>query len=111
LVKKVYQRAGSDGTVEMKSMFFELMLTVLMMMIAGKRYYGDSVAEVEEARRFKEIVEDTFVLMETTNVSYYLPWWKWIGGRSLEKRMVSLKGKRNGFMQDLLDEHKRKLTG
>ncbi|GKC42387.1 isoflavone 3'-hydroxylase-like protein [Tanacetum coccineum] len=62
LVKKVYQRAGTDGTVE-KSMFFELMLNVLMMMIAGKRYYGDSVAEVEEARRFKEIVEDTFVLI------------------------------------------------
>nr|GFA21874.1 isoflavone 3'-hydroxylase-like [Tanacetum cinerariifolium]GFA38075.1 isoflavone 3'-hydroxylase-like [Tanacetum cinerariifolium] len=34
------------------------------------RYYGDSVAEVEEARWFKEIVEDTFVLMETTNVLF-----------------------------------------
>nr|AHF22081.1 CYP81B58 [Artemisia annua] len=110
LVKKVYQRAGTNGTVEMKSMFFELMLNVLMMMIAGKRYYGDSVAEVDEARRFKEIVEETFVLMETTNVSDYLPWWKWIGGRSLEKKMVSLKGKRNEFMQGLLDEHKRKLV-
>ncbi|GJR25640.1 cytochrome P450 81Q32, partial [Tanacetum coccineum] len=119
LVKKVYQRAGSDGTVEMKSMFFELMLNVLMMMIAGKRYYGDSVAEVEEARRFKEIVEDTFVLINVLKTGSlidpvespdYLPWWKWIGGRSLEKKMVSLKGKRNGFMQDLLDEHKRKLV-
>nr|XP_043611366.1 cytochrome P450 81Q32-like [Erigeron canadensis] len=110
LGKKVYQSAMKDGTVEMKSMFFELMLNVLMMMIAGKRYFGDSVADVEEGRRFKEIVEETFKMMETTNVSDYLPWWKWIGGRELEKKMIALKGKRDGFMQGLLDEHKRKLV-
>ncbi|KAI7755998.1 hypothetical protein M8C21_027550 [Ambrosia artemisiifolia] len=108
LAKKVCHKAV-DGVVEMKSMFFELMLNVMMMMIAGKRYYGDSVEEVEEAGRFKEIVMDTFVLMETTNVSDYLPWWKWVGGRELEKKMVALRGKRDGFMQGLLDEHKRKL--
>ncbi|KAI7755999.1 hypothetical protein M8C21_027551 [Ambrosia artemisiifolia] len=109
LAKKVYHKAVVDGVVEMKSMFFELMLNVMMMMIAGKRYYGDSVEEVEEAGRFKEIVMDTFVLMETTNVSDYLPWWKWVGGRELEKKMVALRGKRDGFMQGLLDDHKRKL--
>nr|GEW14591.1 MICOS complex subunit MIC60 [Tanacetum cinerariifolium] len=36
------------------------------------RYYGDAVMKVDEAQRFKEIVEDTFVLMETINVSDYL---------------------------------------
>ncbi|KAI3736682.1 hypothetical protein L2E82_26637 [Cichorium intybus] len=109
LAKKVYQRAVRDGMVEMKSVFFELMLNVMMMMIAGKRYYGDSVA-VEEARRFKEIVLESFVLMETTNVSDYLPWWKWVGGRKLEKKMVALKEKRDGFMQGLLEEQRRRMA-
>ncbi|PWA48344.1 cytochrome P450 [Artemisia annua] len=80
------------------------------MMIAGKRYYGDSGEDVEEARRFKEIVMESFLLMETTNISDYLPWWKWFGGRKLEKRMVALRDKRDGFMQGLLDEHKRKIV-
>ncbi|KAL9994363.1 putative isoflavone 2'-hydroxylase [Helianthus debilis subsp. tardiflorus] len=106
LAKKVYRKVVTDGMVEMKSMFFELMLNVMMMMIAGKRYYGDQEVDVEAARRFKEIVMETFVLMETTNVSDYLPWWKWLGGRELEKRMVALRGKRDGFMQGLLEEHR-----
>ncbi|KAL8233700.1 hypothetical protein R6Q59_019800 [Mikania micrantha] len=109
LAKKVYKSAVADGVVEMKTMFFELMLNVMMMMIAGKRYYGDSGADVVEARRFKEIVMESFVLMESTNVSDYLPWWKWVGGRGLEKRMVELREKRDGFMQGLLDEHKRNM--
>ncbi|GKA31610.1 pollen receptor-like kinase 3, partial [Tanacetum coccineum] len=45
-VKKVCQRAGTNMTVETKSVFSELKLNVLMMMIAGKRYCGDSVAKV-----------------------------------------------------------------
>ncbi|XP_071691862.1 cytochrome P450 81Q32-like [Rutidosis leptorrhynchoides] len=110
LAKKVYESAiEGNGIVEMKSMFFELMLNVMMMMIAGKRFYGDSVADEQEGQRFKKIVHETFVLMETTNVSDYLPWWKWLGGRALEKKFVDLKKIRDEFMQGLLDEQKRKL--
>ncbi|KAF5765606.1 putative isoflavone 2'-hydroxylase [Helianthus annuus] len=108
LAKKVYRKVVTDEMVEMKSMFFELMLNVMMMMIAGKRYYGDHEVDVEAARQFKEIVMETFVVMETTNVSDYLPWWKWLGGRELEKRMVALRGKRDGFMQGLLEEHRNR---
>ncbi|GKB38956.1 isoflavone 3'-hydroxylase-like protein [Tanacetum coccineum] len=76
----------------------------------GKRYYGDSGADVDETRRFQEIVKETCVLMETTNLSDYLPWWKWVGGRSLEKQMVALKEKRHEFMQSLQQEQKRKIV-
>ncbi|KAE8657064.1 Cytochrome P450 81D11 [Hibiscus syriacus] len=40
----------------MKSMFFELTLNVMMRMMAGKRYYGEGAEELEEERKFKEIV-------------------------------------------------------
>nr|GEZ01875.1 isoflavone 3'-hydroxylase-like [Tanacetum cinerariifolium] len=45
---------------------------IMCFMIVEKRYYGDSVVEVDEARRFKEIADKTFVLMDTTNVPNYL---------------------------------------
>ncbi|RVX00095.1 Isoflavone 2'-hydroxylase [Vitis vinifera] len=50
--------------VEMKSAFFEMTLNVMMKMIGGKRYYGENIGEVEEARMFREMVSETFQLAE-----------------------------------------------
>ncbi|KAK7857861.1 cytochrome p450 81e8 [Quercus suber] len=44
-----------DQPVDMKALFFELTLNVMMRMIAGKR-------EVEEGRKIREIVTETFLL-------------------------------------------------
>lgn len=107
LVKRVYQSAMKDGTVEMKSMFFELMLNVLMMMIAGKRYYGDSSADMDEAQSFKKLVKESFLVMESTDVSNYIPWLKWIVGNEMEKKMAALGKRREEFMQSLIDENRR----
>ncbi|KAI5354383.1 hypothetical protein L3X38_007278 [Prunus dulcis] len=58
LVSGVFR--GSNGgefqSLDMKSTFFELTLNVLMRMIAGKRYYGEHGAKLEEAQLFKELV-------------------------------------------------------
>lgn len=109
LVKKVYQSAVRDGTIEMKSMLFEVMLNLMMMMIAMRRNYGDdSVTDEGEARRLMEIVQESLKVMETTNVSDYLPWWKWVGGKQLEEKMVALKEKWIVYMQDLIEEQRRK---
>lgn len=62
LVRHLFRGCQSGDQFQifnMKSMFFELTLNVMMRMIAGKRYYGDGEAELE-ARRFKEIVTETF---------------------------------------------------
>ncbi|GJR77061.1 pollen receptor-like kinase 3 [Tanacetum coccineum] len=45
-VKKVCQREDTNMTAETKSVFSKLKLNVLMMMIAGKRYCGDSITKV-----------------------------------------------------------------
>nr|GEV78082.1 isoflavone 3'-hydroxylase-like [Tanacetum cinerariifolium] len=107
LVKRVYQSAMKYGTVEMKSMFFELMLNVLMMMIAGKRYYGDSSADMDEAQSFKKLVKESFLVMESTDVSNYIPWLKWVVGNEMEKKMAALGKRREEFMQSLIDENRR----
>lgn len=103
-------RQSKDGeflTVDMKSMFFKLILNVMMRMIAGKRYYGESLTELDEERRFKDIVTETFELSGATNIGDFLPVMKWIGLNKMGKRLEDLQRKRDGLMQELIEEHRR----
>ena len=96
------------SAVDMKSMFFELTLNNMMRMISGKKYYGDNKAELEETRKFREIVAETFELSGVTNIVDFLPFWKWVGLNGVKKKLVLLQEKRDGFMQNLIEEHRRK---
>jgi len=110
LIRRLSQRSKGDEfqTVDMKSTFFELTLNVMMRMIAGKRdYCGEKVAELEGASKFKKIVMETFLLSGATNIGDFLPVLKWVGSRGLEKRLAILQRKRDKFMQDLIEEHRR----
>ncbi|EEF52318.1 cytochrome P450 81Q32 [Ricinus communis] len=103
-------RGSMDGefmTVDMKSMLFELTLNVLMRMIAGKRYYGENTAELDDAKKFKEIVTETFQLSGASNIGDFVPALKWVGLTNIEKRLEILQRKRDRFMQELVEEHKR----
>lgn len=110
LCQKLFLRSkdGEFQIVDMKSTFFELTLNVMMRMIAGKRYYGENITELEEARQFKEIVTETFELSGATNIVDFLPFLKWVGLNKVEKRLVTLQGKRDRFMQDLIEERRRR---
>ncbi|XP_030464898.2 cytochrome P450 81Q32-like [Syzygium oleosum] len=96
------------GTVEMKTMFFELTLNVMMRMIAGKPHYGEKLKECEEARKFKEIVAETFQLSGATNMVDFVPVLKWFGMSRTEKKLVILQEKRDRFSQNLIEEHRTK---
>ncbi|MCD9637705.1 hypothetical protein HAX54_021142 [Datura stramonium] len=106
--------SGGDSNTkvaDMKAAFFETTLNILMMMIAGKQYYGDSGEKLEESRRFKEIVTETFQLSGATNVGDFVPLLKWMGVNKLEDKVKLLKEKRDKFMQDLIEEHKKSRKG
>lgn len=92
----------------MKSAFFEMTLNILMRMIAGKRYYGgDSNTEtLEEAKRFKQIITETFQVSGATNMVDFLPFLKWTGLNKMERKLKILQEKRDKFMQELIEEHK-----
>ncbi|MBA0785896.1 hypothetical protein Gotri_027568 [Gossypium trilobum] len=112
LILRLYRRSSKGGEFqveEMKSMFFELTLNVMMRMIAGKRYYGEGEEELEEERKFKEIVTETFELSGVTSIGDFLPVLKWIGFNQIDKKLIALQRKRDGFMQSLIEE-RRKLT-
>ncbi|XVE82865.1 hypothetical protein DITRI_Ditri16bG0039900 [Diplodiscus trichospermus] len=71
LLRKLYRiSAHGFAKVELKSMFSELVFIIIMRMIAGKRYYGEEVTAVEEAREFRELIEELFELAES-DPEYY----------------------------------------
>ncbi|KAL5847297.1 hypothetical protein ACOSQ3_010821 [Xanthoceras sorbifolium] len=110
VVRKLYQ--NQNQTVEMKSVFFELTLNVMMRMIAGKRYYGDNSTEIyhQEAKNFQELVAETFRIGGASNILDFLPLLSWVGFGGLEKRLMILHQKREKFLQDLVEEHRRKMA-
>ncbi|XP_049355254.1 cytochrome P450 81Q32-like [Solanum verrucosum] len=109
-----WKTSGGDANtnmVDMKAAFFEMTLNILMMMIAGKRYYGDSAGKLEESRRFKEIVIETFQVSGATNIGDFVPLLKWIGVNKLETKVKVLQAKRDKFIQQLIEEHKNRRKG
>ena len=94
----------------MKALFFEMSMNVMMVMIAGKRYFGGNVAEVEEAAKFREIIEETLRLGDATNVADYLPMMRWVGVKGKEEELKELQRKRDKFMQSLIEEHRTRIA-
>lgn len=100
---------GEDGCrrVDLKSAFFEMILNVLMVMIGGKRYCDDDSGNLEETRKFKDIVTETFAVSGASNIGDFLPILRWIGIDRLENKLKVLQVKRDNFMQDLIEERRK----
>ncbi|PON49943.1 Cytochrome P450, E-class, group I [Parasponia andersonii] len=104
---------GDDGfaKVEMKSMFSELTFNIIMRMVAGKRYYGDEVSDVEEARKFRMIMKEAFTYGGAANPADFLPVLNWFGNEgNYEKRVKRLAKSIDAFLQGLIDEHRTSST-
>lgn len=110
LARRLFQKckAGEEAfaKVELRSRLFELALNVIMMMIAGKRYYIDEVEASEEAREFREMVEETFMLAGATNLRDFLPVLRWFDYQT-KKKLVRLEKARDEFMQRLIDGERK----
>ncbi|KAK9163761.1 hypothetical protein Syun_004663 [Stephania yunnanensis] len=112
LIKQVLLKANCDydkfTRVEFKMMFFELMLNIMMRTISGKRYCGEDVDELDEAKRFRRMVSETCYLMGTSNLGDFFPWLRWFDFQGLERRVVETHRERDSFMQSLIDEHRER---
>ncbi|KAJ0785695.1 putative oxidoreductase [Helianthus annuus] len=101
----LFGSSSASSQVKMKFAFYELTLNVMMRMISGKRYFGSDNLELEEeGRRFREILDESFVLAGASNVGDYLPVLSWLGVKSLEKKLIKLQDKRDVFFQGLIDQ-------
>ncbi|KAL2471594.1 Cytochrome [Abeliophyllum distichum] len=109
MIRRLYRASETQQAVDMKIVFFELMINVMMRMISGKSYYGENVEEIEEAKKFREIVIETFQLGGTSNMADFLPMLRWLGVGGVEKRLMVLQKKRDASMQELVEECKRRM--
>ncbi|KAL0538328.1 hypothetical protein IC582_027343 [Cucumis melo] len=104
LIKKLNRVSSTDfGKVKLKSLFSELTFNMIMTMVAGKRYYGEEVSELEEAKKFREIMERAFQL--GSYPGDFLPFLKWVDWQ-YTKRVESLGKDTDWFLQNLVDEHR-----
>ncbi|CAK9328632.1 unnamed protein product [Citrullus colocynthis] len=105
LLRKLYKVSRTEfGKVKLKSLFSELTFNMIMRMVAGKRYYGEEVSELEEAKKFREIMEKSFQL--GSYPGDFLPFLKWVDWQ-YTKRVESLGRDTDSFLQNLVDEHRR----
>lgn len=93
-------RSGGDQAVDMKAFLFEMVLNVMMRMIAGKRYDGEDAVKVEELFR-----------SEGSNMGDFLPILRWVGVGGFEKKLMALKEKRDVFVQELIEDNRRRMWG
>ncbi|KAJ9559862.1 hypothetical protein OSB04_005022 [Centaurea solstitialis] len=102
----------NSSQVNMKSVFYELMLNVMMRMISGKRYFGGDIADVEEeGKRFKKILDEVFLSSSASDVMDYLPSLSWLGVKGPEKKLIALKEKIDVFFQELINQLKQVKPG
>lgn len=90
------------GLVELRPRLFKLSLNLILKMVAGK---GPGRPE-----ELSEIVRESFELSGATNLGDFIPALRWFDYRGVERRLKRLQGKRDGFLQELV-EGRRKVIG
>ncbi|XP_062102612.1 cytochrome P450 81Q32-like [Humulus lupulus] len=104
LLCKLSRREESEK-VELKSALQQLTFNIVMRMLAGKRYYDDDMANEEEARKFRDVVEASFEIAEVGNPGDFLPFLNWIPN-GYEKRVKRVAKRMDLLLQNLIDEHR-----
>ncbi|KAJ4966679.1 hypothetical protein NE237_018528 [Protea cynaroides] len=112
LVRQLYR--GSDGElrkVELRSIFFQLTLNIVMGMVAAKRFFGDEDVDVELREQFLKIMKEQYSSTSMNmNILDFLPILRWVGFESEEKKMERFSKKRDAFIQSLIDHGRRRMS-
>ncbi|KAL0350521.1 UNVERIFIED_CONTAM: cytochrome [Sesamum radiatum] len=107
LLKKLYQNSYLDfARVELRSRFADLTFNNITRMVAGKRYFGED-EENEEAKQFRELIDEVFKLNGVSNPADFFPVFRWIDYKGYENNLARLRERMDSFLQGLIDEHKR----
>ncbi|XP_078165457.1 isoflavone 3'-hydroxylase-like [Carex rostrata] len=101
---------GSEGSdwmkkLELKTILFGLSLNVLMTMIAGKRFYGDNIEDMEETKRFREAVDELSTLSGVSNIEDFAPVLRLLDLNGVMKRKACLIKQQLEMIKKLIEEH------
>ncbi|XP_042506701.1 cytochrome P450 81Q32-like [Macadamia integrifolia] len=112
LVRQLYR--GSDGgklqKVELKSLFFQLTLNIMMGLVAGKRLFGDEEVDVELREKFLEPMKDRTNQTMFMSMLDFFPFLRWVGLVGEEKKMMRFHRKIDALFQGLIDKHRRRMS-
>ncbi|GLJ19479.1 hypothetical protein SUGI_0351730 [Cryptomeria japonica] len=87
--------------VNMKSRLSDLTSNIMMLIVASKRFSPDlSREDFQEVQYFKEIMEETVLLMGTFDIAHYLPFLKWVDPQAIVLAMKNLQKKRESDHKD-----------
>jgi cytochrome P450 len=114
-IKELYNfwknRKDENGylLVEMKKWFNELAFNIVLRMVAGKRYFGESVmVKEEEANRCLNALRDYMRLIGVFPIADAVPFLRWFDFGGHEKNMKLNFKELDGVITEWLDEHKKK---
>ncbi|KAL8154020.1 LOW QUALITY PROTEIN: hypothetical protein V2J09_011780 [Rumex salicifolius] len=102
------RRLSVGGTVDMKSAFFETVNNVMMRMITGKGFYGET-GESEEGKRFKKLfVRETDGI---TTLGDFFPVLRRLGFVKRQEMVFRERFKLiDVFFQEMVDQHRQRLS-
>lgn len=106
LTRHLFLSAGEnpDQILDLRSELFSFMFNVTTRMIGGKRYYGPDIGKSEEAKRFRDVVDDTKQVNAQSNLADMVPILRWFDTGKLENRYAAVQKRRDDFMQAWIDE-------
>ncbi|KDP32010.1 hypothetical protein JCGZ_12471 [Jatropha curcas] len=98
-------QACCDGfsKVEMRPLLSELTFNIIMRMVTGKRYGN---YDVEEARKFREMIREIFAYAEASYPGDFLPFLQWIDFQGYVKKVKALARRTDELLQGLIDRQR-----
>lgn len=102
LVKQLFEETREEvRRVRLRPRFVELAFNTMLRQVSGKRYFG------KEAKQFQSLMKDFTERQRLGTLNDFLPILQWVDFQGVERDMVKLMRKMDGFLQNLLDEHRR----
>ncbi|XP_022149524.1 isoflavone 3'-hydroxylase-like [Momordica charantia] len=116
-IKRLMHRLCGDSleefaVVEVEPLFLDLTFSIVMRMLAGKKYYGDDMSEdSRQSRKFREVVTQILAHAVSWNPGDFIPMWNLIDPSGLEKRIMKLGQRADELFQGLIDEIRNQNNG
>ncbi|XP_076960251.1 cytochrome P450 81Q32-like [Bidens hawaiensis] len=99
IIKQLFQDCSQGFTrVEMISRIEGLPFNIILKMVGGTK-----VSDLKGVSEFKEVIRDVFEASGATNAGDFIPLFKWIDFKGLEKRLLKLWNKSDRFLQNLIE--------
>ncbi|XP_009597427.1 cytochrome P450 81C13-like [Nicotiana tomentosiformis] len=99
----------SSKKVDLTNWSFTLVFNLMTKIIAGRHIVKEEDAGKEKGIEIIEKLRGTFLVTTSfLNMCDFLPVFRWVGYKGLEKKMASIHNRRNEFLNSLLDEFRHK---